>query len=267
MLAHTGLYETGRGLFGRHQPLFDPNATTAEPAAGQGQGSQGQGEGGNGTDALNRALAELLGRHGSTDAVALHLLNENHTLREERRTLRGQIPATGTVVLTPEQAQAWQAYQQLDADPAALRTRLDAGTAAVEREQSRTLAEASGANPDVLSDRLRVSGLRAEVREIPAEGTNPARREVRVLNAEGQDQGELRAYATQHWAPYVPALYPPAQGAQGQQGTVITGQNGPSTGTADQANPFTAALNGTTPATGVINAFNLTPITPQGGTQ
>lgn len=227
MLAHQGLYETRRGLFGGHAPLFDPGATTADPAA-QGQGAPQQQDGGD--SQLARSLQNLINRHGGADRTAELLFGENREYRARIRELEGQLPAAGTVVLTAEQAQAWQAYQQLGPDPAALRDRLTQGVQAIERETSRTLADASGANPDVLADRLRVSGLRAEVRDIPAEGTTPARREVRVLNAEGQDQGELRAYATQHWAPFVPALYPTAQGAQGQ-GITVAGQAGPSSST------------------------------------
>lgn len=226
MLAHQGLYETRRGLFGGHAPLFDPGATTADPAA-QGQGAQQQD---GGESQLARSLQNLINRHGGADRTAELLFGENREYRARIRELEGQLPAAGTLVLTADQAQAWQAYQQLGPDPAALRDRLTQGVQAIERETSRTLADASGANPDVLADRLRVSGLRAEVRDIPAEGTTPARREVRVLNAEGQDQGELRAYATQHWAPFVPALYPTAQGAQGQ-GITVAGQAGPSSST------------------------------------
>lgn len=242
-----GLYETRTGLFGRHLPLWEGGAPTqpgetppqtpppATPPA-SGDGTQ------TGTDALNRALAGLLTRHGSSDAVALHLLNENHTLREQRRTLQGQVPAAGSVVLTPEQAQAWQAYQELDADPAALATRLEQGSQAAQREQTRELATVSGANPDVLSDLLRLTGLRAEVRDVAAEGTTPARREVRLLNAEGQDQGELRAYVQEHRAAYTTALFPASTPAQGATGTVLNGQAAGSAGVTPSSNPIAAAL-------------------------
>lgn len=266
-----GLYETRTGLFGRHLPLWEGGAPTqpgetppqtpppATPPA-SGDGTQ------TGTDALNRALAGLLTRHGSSDAVALHLLNENHTLREQRRTLQGQVPAAGSVVLTPEQAQAWQAYQELDADPAALRTRLEQGSQAAQREQTRELATVSGANPDVLSDLLRLTGLRAEVRDVAAEGTNPARREVRLLNAEGQDQGELRAYVQEHRAAYTTALFPASTPAQGATGTVLNGQAAGSA-TGAPSNPFQAALQGSNAAPregqSVVSAFDFAP-TPGG---
>lgn len=230
------LYETRHGRFGGGRVLWDdgepPPPTPPTPAPADPPAPTG-------TDALNRALAGLLSRHGSSDAVALHLLNENHALREQRRTLQGQVPAQGTVVLTPEQAAQWQAYQQLGTDPAALATRLTDGTAALEREQGRTLAEASGANPAVLTDLLRQAGLRAEVREVPATATAPATRAVHVLDAQGADQGELRTWATQHRAAYVPALFPPA--ATPVQGTVITPQAGAGQGTVPATNAWTPA--------------------------
>lgn len=219
-----GLYETRHGLFAGPRTLWADGepapATPPAPAPAPAPVPE------SGDSAVARALSGLLNRHGSSDAVALHLLNENHTLREERRTLRGQVPADGTLVLTPEQRAQWEAYQQLDADPAALRTRLADGTAATEREQARTLADASGANASVLSDRLRSAGLRAEVRDILANGTTPASRAVHVLNAEGQDQGELRAYAQQHWGDYLPSLYPSTQGQS--RGTPVAAQAGAS---------------------------------------
>jgi len=247
-----GLYQTRTSLFGRHLPLWEGGSASA---AGEGAGGiqlpagAGAGASAPATDVNARLAAALEGllnqpRHGGdAGAVALTLLQENHGYRDQIRTLQGQVPAAGSVVLTPEQAQAWQTYQQLDADPAALRTRLEQGSQAVEREQTRELATVSSANPTVLADRLRAAGLRAEVRDVAAEGTNPARREVRVLNAEGQDQGELREYATQHWADYVTALFPatstPAQGT----GTVLNGQAAGSAATgAPPSNPIAAAL-------------------------
>lgn len=237
-VSHVGmadLYETRHGLFGGGvRTLWDEGESPAPAPAPVTPPAAPPADPGTGTDALNRALAGLLSRHGSTDAVALHLLNENHTLREARRTLQGQVPAEGAVVLTPEQAQQWQAYQQLSPDPAQLRTRLTDGTAALEREQGRELAQVGQADSTVLMDRLRAAGLRAEVREVPGQNGAAATRAVHVLNAEGQDQGELRAYATQHWAAYVPALFPQAaSGGAGQgTGTVVTGQAGAGTGAA-----------------------------------
>ena len=259
------LYETRHGLFAGPRTLWDEGEPAPAPAPSPAPApAPAPADQGTGTDALNRALAGLLSRHGSTDAVALHLLNENHALREQRRTLQGRLPAEGAVVLSPEQAQQWQAYQQLGDDPAALRTRLEQGAQAAEREQARELAQVSGANPDILSDLLRVTGLRAEVRDVPAAGDQPARREVHLLGAEGQDQGELRAYVQQHRAAYVPALFPatPPQG-----GTVVSPQAGAGSSSAPTTNPFTAALQGTRPQTGtvVVSAFDLTP-TPTGGT-
>lgn len=259
-------YETRHGLLSGPRTLWsggEPPEPAPAPAPAPAPTDQGTG-----TDALNRALAGLLSRHGSTDAVALHLLNENHALREQRRTLQGQVPAQDSVVLTPEQAQAWQAYQQLDADPAALRTRLEQGTQAVEREQGRELAQVSGANADVLSDLLRITGLRAEVRDVPAQGSTPARREVHLLNAEGQDQGELRAYVQEHRAAYVPALFPAAAQGAGASGITLNGQAGAGTGQTATPNPFAAALQGSRPTAGTatVSAFDLTP-TATGGSQ
>lgn len=215
-------------------------ATTIPPVAAQA-------DGGNVGEQIARGLQNLITRQGSPDRAAELLYTENQTARARIRELEGQLPAQGATVLTPEQTQQWTAYQAINADPTALRTQLEQGSAAVQRETGRTLADASGANPDVLSDRLRAAGLRAEVREIQAEGANPARREVRVLNAEGADQGELRTYAQQHWQPFMPALFPASTPAQ-SQGTVITGQSGAGSQPAPTGNPIQDALGRRAPS-------------------
>ncbi len=273
LAGHTAMFQTRRGLFGADVPLFDPNAPTAAPAAPAPVTTPPAAAPSQGADnsELSRSLQNLINRSGGSDRTAELLFNENREYRARIRELEGQVPAQGAVVLTPEQVTQWQAYQAIDADPAALRTRLDSGTAAVEREQGRQLAEVSGANAEVLSDRLRASGLRTEVRDVPAEGVNPARREVRVLNEAGADQGELRAYATANWAPYVSALFPQG-GTQTQApqnaGTVITGQAGAGNGNVPALNPITAALAPSNAAPGatrtVVDPFAIpTPAAPR----
>jgi len=240
----SALYSTGWGLFGPAPTLWeggsppDPASPPAPPAAQPPAPASG--------GDIARSLQNLIDRQGGSDRAAQLLFDENREYRTRIRTLEGQLPAQGAVVLTPEQAQQWTTYQAIDADPAALRTRLDSGTAAVERETGRQLAEASGANPDVLSDRLRAAGLRAEVRDVAAEGTNPARREVRVFNADGADQGELRTYAAANWQAFMPALFP-AQAAQ-PQGTVVNGQSGAGSQSAPTGNAIQDALGRRAPS-------------------
>lgn len=252
------LYNTSpRGFLPR--TLWDEATPPATPPATS-PATPAQPQGGSETDRLERSLENLSRRHGGSDAAALVLLQEAKDYRARIRELENRVPE-GAVVLTPAQAAQWQAYQALDADPAALGTRLSDGTAALEREQTRRLADTSGANADVLSDRLRASGMRAEVREVPGQnGTSPTRA-VHVLNAEGQDQGELRAYATQHWAAYVPSLYPtPAREAgQGQApGTPITPQAGGATGAPPADSPF-AVIRAPESNRTVVTAFEPMP--------
>lgn len=207
-------------------------------------------------DAIARSLQRLIDRSGGTDRAAELLFNENRDYRARIRELEGQLPSQGSVTLTPEQAQQWQAYQQLGNDPAALATALTQGREALEREQSRQLAEVSGASPTVLADLLRLSGVRAEVRDVPANGNQPARKAVHVLNAEGQDQGELRAWAEANKPDYLASLFPTT--AQPQGGKVIAGQAG--VGTAANGkdnNPIRAALGTDSKADApVVSAFD-----------
>src|SRR5689334_22896879 len=96
------------------RPCYEPD--TGNPG-GAGTGPSG----GNPNPATPPAddrqnLQGLLARHNNDAmAVVATLLSENHSLRDERRQLRGQLPAQGAVVLSTEQASAWQSYVQLGA--------------------------------------------------------------------------------------------------------------------------------------------------------
>ncbi|UWX62774.1 hypothetical protein [Deinococcus rubellus] len=68
---------------------------------------------------------------------------------------------------------------------------------------------------------------------------------MRVLNAEGADQGELRTYAQQHWTAFMPALFP---ASQPPQGTVITGQSGAGSQPAPTGNAIQDALGRRAPS-------------------
>jgi len=170
----------------------------------------------------------------------------------------------GGLALTAEQRAVWEQVQPLLRDgettltPAQLRERLDLGAQATQREQLREITDASGARLSVLQDRLRGTNLRVELRDRTENG-QPVKdaqgnviRDARVIETTGgqdTDRGVLREYAQANWADYVPALFPAAQGAQGQQqGKVITPQPGASGAQQQVENPIAAALQqGNTP--------------------
>jgi hypothetical protein len=203
-----------------------------QPQPSQGGGPQTPPQGG-GQD-WQQALNNLIQRQGGVDSTAALLFQENREHRQRIRELEQRLPGEGAVVLTGDQAQAWQTYSQLG-NPAEVQQRLTAAEQAQQElaglrraEQVRSVAEAAGYKPNVLQ-RL-AEGLTLDLREQQVEGQT-ARVPV-VVTGEGQQQQAtpLAEYAQQHWADFLPALQ--AQGgpqpgpAQGGQGTTYPRQQG-----------------------------------------
>lgn len=154
-------------------------------------------------------LQGLLARHNNDAmAVVATLLTENHSLRDERRSLRGQLPAQGAVVLTPEQATAWSAYSALgavDALQTALteRTTLQTQLSGMQRDQQiGDVAQVAGYKASVLKQLPGADKLTFEVRESTVDG-KPIKA---VFVKDGTTETPLDAYAKTHWADFLPAL-------------------------------------------------------------
>jgi hypothetical protein len=185
-----------------------------------------------------QSLSNLIRREGGADATAQLLFQENREHRQRIRELEQQLPGEGAVVLTGDQAAAWQTYQGLGA-PTDVQQRLTAAEQAQNElaglrraEQIRGVAEVAGYRPTVL-ERL-AEGLEFEVREEQRDGQTA--RVPYVVSGEGQQQQAtpLADYAQTHWADFLPALsaqqqqqppqgggvtYPRQQGGGGQPAT------------------------------------------------
>lgn len=190
-------------------------------------------------------LQRLIERQGGeAGRVAELLYRENHDLREKNRALSGQVPGQGAVVLPPEQAQQWNAYQQLgkaEELKAALdaRANAEARLASLEREATlRQVQEASGFKASVLGQLPGATALTFTVREVEADGKKLAT--AYVTDTAGQEH-PLSAYAEQHWADFLPALVV-AQGAAPSQGTSFVRQ---ATGGTVPNNPVDAFIQQT----------------------
>jgi hypothetical protein len=203
-----------------------------QPQPSQGGGPQTPPQGG-GHD-WQQALNNLIQRQGGVDATAQLLYHENARHRERIRQLEQQLPGEGAVVLTGDQAQAWQTYSQLG-NPNELQQQLEQAQQATTElaglrraEQVRSVAEAAGYKPGVLQKLA--EGLTLDLREQQVEGQT-ARVPV-VVTGEGQQQQAtpLADYAQQHWADFLPALQaqggPQQSPAQGGQGTTYPRQQG-----------------------------------------
>lgn len=228
--------------FGR--TFFSPDSDGGS-AAGDGtqQGDGGQQRQSQGGGDVLAGLQRLIERQsGDAGRVAELLYRENYDLRERARQLQGQLPAEGAVVLSGDQVQHWQTYQQLGA-PDALTQRLTAAEQAQQElsglrraEQVRAAAEAAGYAPAVLN-RL-ADGLTLDLRDQTVDGQ--VRRTPYVVSGEGAQQTAtpLTDYARQHWAEFLPALQPAQQQGQGG-GTTFVPQT---SGNGAPANPVEAFI-------------------------
>jgi hypothetical protein len=207
------------------RPCYEPD--TGNPG-GAGTGPSGGNAAGNppadpaGGGAGDRQnVTGLLQRHNN-DAMAViaTLLSENHNLRDERRTLRGQLPAQGTVVLSGEQATAWQAYQQLGAVEALSAQLQGAQTAQAELASLRResllgrVQEVSGYKASVLGKLPGADKLDFQIREVEKDG----KKEPTVVVKDGDKETPLADYAKTNWSDFLPAL----QVTQTQQPTGTT---------------------------------------------
>jgi hypothetical protein len=210
-----------RPFIGRDQLFF----FEAEGGAQGGAGGSGQGGQGGDANSDRQNLQGLLQRHqGDAMAVIATLLSENHSLRDERRTLRGQLPSQNAVVLSAEQAQQWQAYQQLGAIDA-IQTRLQ------ERETFhgeltglrrgtliRDAAEAAGYKASVLDKLPGAADLTFEVRETEKDGR---REKAAFVKDKDGKETPIADYAKSNWADFLPAL----QTSQQPAGTTFVQQH------------------------------------------
>lgn len=158
------------------------------------------------------AFTRLLERN-QNDGVGLarQLYQENYQYRQQLRDLQGQLPAAGTAVLTPEQAQAWNVYQQIGA-PDAVRTalterqQLQAEIATLRQEGVlRDIASIQGYDLDVLRT---VGGtLTYVIKDETKDG-----KAVKVVYVTSEDGTEIpiTQVAQQKWGKFLPALQPQA---------------------------------------------------------
>ncbi|MFB9991232.1 hypothetical protein ACFFLM_04445 [Deinococcus oregonensis] len=266
----TAMFQTRHGLFAPDLSLW--TGTQADAPAGGAAPSQGPVAAPK--DDLRLTPEEWRAKRKSelADVELSKLVGKVVELEETNRDLRQRKLPEGGKALTPEEAKEWEAYRLLG-KPDELATSVNAGKAAStelatlkQEKETASIADVAKAKPSVLTERLALSNLTAKVQgEAPKTGEED-KRTVRLIDKDGKDVGELKEYATQHWADYVPALFPAAPAGQGSgqtqsSGTVITGQSGAGTQTPAPANAFSGILQGRQPAQGqtVVSAFNFTP--------
>ena len=258
---HAHLYETRTGLFAGPRILWDGGEAPPQdkPAAKD----QGDGER-RFTDAEWRAMR----RTQLADADMNALMQKVIDLEATNFKLRQRETPDGGKALTPDEAKEWEAYRALGKKPADLKTALESGEVASKelgtlkaQQQAAELASVGKAAPSVLSDLLARHGLTGKVQGDAPKTGEEDKRAVHLFDKDGKDVGELRTWAAQHEAAYVPALFPTQTTTTPTvQGTVVSPQAGAG-GNPAPVNPITAALGRTeaTPRT-VVDPFATPPV-------
>lgn len=179
------------------------------------------GNGGDDTGSPSQNFQRLLERNNN-DAMQLagKLFDENYHYRQrirqletQTRDLQGQVPGEGSVVLTGDEAQAWQAYRALgtpDEVKQGLDQRADYAKRLADAEREtvlRQVADQAGYKPSVLAQLDRMAqaqgkALEFELREQEENGQTVQRSIVK----DGETELPLSDYANQEWADFLPAL-------------------------------------------------------------
>lgn len=190
---------------------------------GDGKGGSGGG-GGSREKPVSEVVRSLVARHGDANVALGVLAGENRDYRARHRRdketidqLQGKLPKEGSVVLTPEQAQEWTAFQALG-KAAEVKDKLDKATnleAQVQDYQRaevfRAASEAVGYNTTVLAERVKADGLHVEMRDAQVDdgkGGKVAKKLPHVRKADKADEQlvPLTEYADKNWAVWMPSL-------------------------------------------------------------
>jgi hypothetical protein len=138
-------------------------------------------------------------------ALARELFDENHELRKRNRELKAKVPADGTVILSAEDAKAWEAYRALG-KPEEIGQKLKDGDEAKTKlsglEEEKVLSGVATElkwKPEVLSDLAKGKNLTWVVTEKDGKKT------VSVKDADGKEH-PAEDYAKANWSLYLPAL-------------------------------------------------------------
>lgn len=176
-----------------------------DPKAGDG-GQTGGDPAGELLQKLTANLESLTKRHGSSDAVAMQLLQEAHAYRETIRDLKGKVPADGSLVLAADDARLWQAYQTLGKPPEITAALSERGQFKAELDglrKERLVNEAAaiaGFKPTVLATLVKADGIDLTV-------STPDDKGVRTVTVKDGDKDvPLAQFAEGRWKDHLPAL-------------------------------------------------------------
>lgn len=165
---------------------------------GEGTGGGGAGGGGGNNEAPARPNpADIVARYsGDTVRMAGQIVDverDNYTLRRKRDdlqreldALKGKVPGEGAVVLTPEQAKAWAAYEKMG-KPEDISRDLEAGRGAIVERDGYKRAQA-------LEAAAKAANFKPGLLKVVAKDLDVQMREVEATDAEGKTVKEQRPF-------------------------------------------------------------------------
>jgi hypothetical protein len=186
----------------------------------------GSGSGDKGPD-LVKAVEGLLAKHGDPNAALRVLLSENYGYRDQIRELKVKLPGDGHVVLDPEKAKAFSAYQAFGT-PDVVKTAIEerdqfkGRITAHEREREiGAVAKVAGYDPDVLTT------LAGDLSFTIEDGKDKAGKPIKVVSVKDGDKSvPLSDYAAAKWEKFLPSLQP-SQGRPNPDGSPPSGGHTP----------------------------------------
>jgi hypothetical protein len=183
---------------------------------------------------IKALVADAVKQHGDMNTAYHALLRDRDTLRDELGETKKRLPKDGHVVLDPESAKTFAAYQTYGPPEALAKALEDGKTAATERDDLRFtqhMGEVSGLmkwKPSVLADRVKASGVETVIKDEPdPKAPTGAKLRVPHVKLEGDKTVPLAEYAKQHWADYLPALSAEPPKPEMQRGSPPSNGQGP----------------------------------------
>lgn len=154
------------------------------------------------------ATAAVIAKNGGDPSKAvLELTRENYKLRDKNRELRGKVTPEGAVILTGDDAKAWQAYRDLGKPEDLKATRDERDTLKADgakRAKADLHQQIAGDtfNVKVLSTLLDSNNVTVELREEKLGQKDIVTPYVK----DGGKDVKLLDYAKKHWAEFLPSL-------------------------------------------------------------
>lgn len=194
-----------------------------------------------GIDKIVSAMNSLLEKKGGdSSAVIQTLLTENFKLREDKRNLKSELgqlregaPGDDAVILTGDDATAWNSFKELGKTVEEIQTGLAKSEELQgeldKRDRSALIAKAArdvGYNPNVLTELVEAKGLTVVMKDVEVEkedGSKSTEKKPFIQAGEKEDPVELTSYTESNFKDFMPALTNTEEVSQ-DAGTVVPPQ-------------------------------------------